>query len=140
MNIKTAAELKAAIALLEVDVTVKKKILTDQYHATVDSLRPSTIIKNGFQKLKEGFENMMESGDLAEKIIGTSVGFGAGVLTKKILVGKSTNIFKRILGTVIEVAVTNAVVKNSEGIKVKGLDLWRKFTNNHDHQSNKIKS
>lgn len=137
MNIKTAADLNAAIALLEVDVSVKKRILTDQYHATVESLKPSNVIKHAFDKVKDGFNNMVESGELADKIIGTSVGFGAGLLSKKILVGKPTNIFKRILGTVIEVAVTTAVSKNADTLKEKGLNLLRKFTNNHDGQVKK---
>ena len=124
MEIKTTADLQAAIALLEVDISVKKKILTEQYHATCESLRPATIIKSAFNKFAD-------SGDLVDKIIGTSVGFGAGVLSKKILVGKSTNIFKRIFGTVIELAVTNAISKNAEGIKEKGLSLFKKFTNNN---------
>jgi hypothetical protein len=130
MNIKTTADLNAKIALLEVDVSVKKNILTEQYHATCESLRPVNIIKNAFNRI-------VDSGDLADKIIGTSVGYGAGVLSKKILIGKSTNIFKRVFGTVIELAITNAIAKNSEGIKEKGLNLLRKFTNNHDHHNQK---
>ena len=129
MDIKTTADLQAAIALLEVDVSVKKKILTDQYHSTCENLKPANIIKNAFNKV-------LDSSDLVDKIIGTSVGFGAGVLSKKILVGKSTNIFKRIFGTAIELAVTSAVSKNAEGLKEKGLNLLRRFTNNHDHRPN----
>ena len=138
MNIKTAADLNAAIALLKVDVSVKKNIVTEQYHSTVESLKPANIIRNAFDKVKEGFDDMVGSGELADKIIGTTVGFGAGVLSKKILVGKPTNIFKRILGTAIEIAVTTVVAKNAGTIKEKGLNLLKRFTNNHDHQqSNK---
>jgi len=127
MDIKTTSDLQAAIALLEVDVSVKKRILTEQYHTTYESLRPVNIIKSAFRKL-------VDSGDLADKIIGTGVGFGAGVLSKKLLIGKSTNIFKRIFGTAIELAVTNVISKNAEGIKEKGLNLLRRFTNNNHNQ------
>jgi len=134
MDIKTAADLKAAIALLEVDVSVKKTIMTEQFHATRESLKPSNIIKNTLGKVKDAFQDMVESGDLVEKIVGTSIGFGAGVLSKKILIGKSTNIFKRILGTAIELGVANVVSKNADTIKEKGLNLWRKFTRHHNGQ------
>ena len=134
MDIKTAADLKAAIALLEVDVSVKKTIMTEQFHATRESLNPSNIIKNTLGKVKDAFQDMVESGDLVEKIVGTSIGFGAGVLTKKIVIGKSTNIFKRILGTAIELGVANVVSKNADTIKEKGLSLWRKFTRHHNGQ------
>lgn len=135
MNIKTAADLNAAIALLEVEVNVKKRILTDHYHATIESLRPATLIRGAFDKIKDGFHNMVESGDLVEKIVGTSLSFGAGLLSKKLLVGKPTNIFKRMLGTAVQVAVTSVVSKNADNIKEKGLDLLRKFTNNHNGQN-----
>ena len=125
MDIKTTSDLQAAIALLEVDASVKKRILTEQYHTTCESLKPVNIIKNAYHKI-------VDSGDLADKIIGTGVGFGAGVLSKKILIGKSTNIFKRLLGTVIELAVTKVVSQNTKGIKEKGLNLLRRFTN-RDH-------
>lgn len=126
MDIKTTADLQAAIALLKVDVSVKEKILTEQFHTTCESLKPVNIIKSAFNKI-------VDSADLADKIIGTSVGYGAGVLSKKILIGKSTNIFKRIFGTVIELAVTSAISNNADGIKEKGLNLLRKFTNrNHN--------
>jgi len=136
MNIKTAADLKAAIALLEVDVSVKKTIMTEQYHATCESLKPSNIIRGAVTKVKDNLNEMFTTGDLADKIIGTTLGFGAGVLSKKVLVGKSDNMFKRFLGTILEVAVTGIIAKNSDGIKEKGLRLWRRFTNNHDHQPN----
>lgn len=134
MDIKTTADLQAAISLLEVDVSVKKKILMEQFHTTRENLRPTNIIKKAFARIREGFNDMIESGDLVEKLIGTSVGFGAGVLSKKILVGKPTNIFKRILGTSIELAVAGVVSKNSEVIKEKGLHLWKKLSSKHEGQ------
>lgn len=127
MEINNTADLRAAITLLEVDAAVKKRILIEQYHTTTESLRPANLIKNAFNKI-------VDSNDITNRVIGTSVGLGAGILSKKLLIGKSTNIFKRIFGMVIELAVASVVSKNAEGIKEKGVEIFRKLTNNHDQQ------
>ena len=127
MEINNTAQLKSAIAFLEVDSAVKKRILVDQYHITTESLRPANLIKNVFNKI-------VDSNDITNRVIGTSVGLGAGILSKKLLIGKSTNIFKRILGTAIELAVASVVSKNGEAIKEKGVEIFRKLTNNNDQQ------
>jgi hypothetical protein len=60
-------------------------------------------------------------------VVDTSIGLGVGVLSKKLLVGKSTNIFKRFFGTIIELTVANAVAKNSDGIKRHSIQLIKKL-------------
>ena len=127
MEINNTAQLKAAIALLQVDASVKKRILVEQYQTTAESLKPANLVRNAFN-------NIVDAPDITNRIIGTSVGLGAGILSKKILIGKSTNIFKRIFGTVIELAIAGVVSKNAEGIKEKGIELFKKLTNNHKQQ------
>ena len=127
MEINNTADLRAAISLLEVDSAVKKRILIEHYHTTTESLKPANLIRNAFNKI-------VDSPDIANRVIGTSVGLGAGILSKKILIGRSTNIFKRIFGTAIEIAIARVVSKNGESIKEKGIEIFRKLTNKHDHQ------
>ena len=134
MDIKSAADLKAAITLLEVDVSVKKTILAEQYQATCESLKPANLLRNTVEKAKEGLNEMFKTGNLAEKLIGAGVGFGAGFLSKKLMLGNSTNKFKRVLGTALELGITRLVYKNTENIKEKGLSLWKKITKNHNGQ------
>ena len=104
MEINNAIQLKAAIASLETDTEIRKALLIEQFHNTYESFKPANLLKNTFTKL-------VDTPGIVNDIIGTTVGIGAGVLSKKILVGKPTNIFKRILGTVIQLAVSGAVAK-----------------------------
>ncbi len=45
------------------------------------------------------------------------------MITKKLLVGKSPSIFKKILGGAIEFGVANIVAKNTDKIKAYGTAL-----------------
>jgi hypothetical protein len=120
MEIVNSTQLKEAIFLLEAEKEEKKFILIEQFHETYESLKPVNLIKQTFNKL-------IDTPDIANQVLDTSIGLGAGVLSKKILVGKSTNIFKRFFGTIIELTVANAVSKNSDGIKKHGLQLIKKL-------------
>ena len=125
-KIINTAQLKEAIATLETHATIKKSVMVEQFHQTYDSLKPANLIRNAF-------EDLVDVPGIADNFIGSSIGLGAGVLSKKILVGKPTNIFKRILGTAIELIVAKTVSKNSDGITSKALGLIKKIVNNNSN-------
>lgn len=86
MDINNAAQLKEAIALLEKNIDFKKKILTDQYRDTYESLKPVNLIKNSVRKFaaKPGIVN---------KLAGLAL--GTGRMTAKKLPAKRPGLFKR---------------------------------------------
>jgi hypothetical protein len=120
MEINNAIQLKQAIALLQAQQEEKKFVLVEEFHKTYESLKPLNLIKSTFNKI-------LETPDITNQVVDTSIGLGVGVLSKKLLVGKSTNIFKRFFGTIIELMVANAVAKNSDGIKRQGIQLIKKL-------------
>jgi len=120
MEINNIIQLEEAIALLKARQEEKKFMLVEQFHSTYNSLKPVNLIK-------QAFNNIIKAPDTTKNVIGTTIGLGAAVLSKKILVGKSTNLFKRVFGAIIEVAVVNAVAKNSGPIKQQGLQLIKKW-------------
>ncbi len=120
MEINNTVQLKEAIALLQARQQEKKFILVEEFHQTYESLKPLNLIKSTFNKI-------LDTPDITNQVVDTSLGLGVGVLSKKLLIGKSTNIFKRFFGTIIELTVANAVAKNSEGIKRHGLQLIKKL-------------
>jgi len=107
-NINSVAELKIAIKLSEVDRELKKQILKEQFYFIRESLRPINLIKNGLNK-------MVTSPNLINNILGTVLGLATGYMSKKIVVGTSTNILRRVLGNILQFGVTKAVAKKSEG-------------------------
>ncbi len=120
MEINNAIQLREAIAILKAETEVNKKILIEQFHNTYNSLKPVNIIKSAFAKITS-------LPVVASQVIDTSIGLGAGVLSKKILVGTSGNIFKKIFGVILELAVAGAVTKNADGIKRQGSELIKKL-------------
>ena len=120
MEINNAVQLKQAIALLQTQQEEEKFILVEEFRRTYESLKPVNLIKTTFNKI-------LHTPDITNQVVDTSIGLGAGVLSKKLLIGNSTNVFKRFFGTIIELTVANAVAKNSDGIKRHGLQLIKKL-------------
>ena len=120
MEINNAADLKAAIERLESKNLAQKNIITEQYHNTIESLKPMNILKSSFNKV-------VRSPGLVENILNATVGLGAGFLSKKMLIGKSTSILKKLLGNAVEFGVAGLVTKNSSSIKSTGLGLFNKI-------------
>jgi hypothetical protein len=121
MEINNSEQLAEAIALLQVEAEVKKTILQEQFDETYESLKPINLIKGAFNKIP--------AGGIAGAAIKTTLGLGVGILSKKLLVGKSTNIFKRAVGSVIKLAVAKVIAKNSDTLQAKGLRLVKKIIN-----------
>lgn len=109
-NITSTATLKNAIELLEVEQVVKGQILKEQFYLTYESLKPINILK---KTLKE----ISSSPYLIDNISGTAIGLASGFLSRKIFVGASGNIFRKLIGSVLQFGITNVVAKNPDIIK-----------------------
>jgi hypothetical protein len=120
MEINNSAELKEAIKLLEKQKSIQKERLTEQFHIAYESLKPINILKNSLNKV-------VNSPGVSDNIIDTSISLGAGLLSKKLLIGKSAGIVKKILGLALEFGVAGLVSKNSDAIKSGSLNLLGKI-------------
>ncbi len=124
MTIVTAIQLEHQIALLKHQEANKKALLIEQFHETYESLKPMNLIKGAFNKT-------LAAPNLSSPLLSASLGVGAGVLSKRILTGKSPGFFKRMLGTAVEVAVARLVAKNSDAIKNTGLKFIHNLSQKH---------
>jgi hypothetical protein len=113
------ASLKVAIYKLEQRQIEQKELLIEQFHETYESLRPLNIIKNEFKRITG-------SSETKNNVVNAAIGLGAGFLSKKIFLGGSPNILKRLFGTVIEVGIAKLVAGNADKIKEKGVELKEK--------------
>jgi hypothetical protein len=109
-NINSEADIRIAIRQLEQQQAIEWPLLRTQFLATYEGLKPLNILKNSIKDFKL-------SPDLKEDLLGTTMGLTAGYLSKKLLVGDSQNPLKKILGTVIELGISNIVSRNPEFIK-----------------------
>lgn len=88
----------------------------------VESFSPANM-------LKSALKDVVQSPDLRSTAINTVIGLGAGFLGKKMFVGNSRSLFKKITGTAVQFLVANFVRKK---IPV-AMENKREHTNNHNH-------
>jgi hypothetical protein len=119
-KITSMAELKSTIELLEVEHALKGQFLKEQIYLTYESLKPINVLK---RTLKE----LTSSPYLIDNIPGTIMGLASGYLSKKLFTGGSGNIFRKLLGSILQFGVTNVVAKNSDVIKSTGLAIFQHF-------------
>ena len=112
-NITSSVSLKEAIQLLEVEQGIKAQLLKDQFYLTFESLKPVNLLKNTLHDISS-------SPYLIDNILGTAMGIASGFLTNKIFVGRSGNIVRNLLGSVLQFGVTNVVAQHPETIKSLG--------------------
>ncbi|MFV5686719.1 hypothetical protein ACM55I_14885 [Flavobacterium sp. GB2R13] len=103
--------LNETIALLENKQALELLSLKQQFELTYESLKPLNIIKSVFSE-------MTTSSDIKGNVISNVIGMSTGYLTKKVLLGSTHNPIKRILGTLLQLVITNVVTKHSDNIKL----------------------
>jgi hypothetical protein len=119
-NITSAVELKDAIQLLEAEQSLKGQLLREQLFLTFESLKPVNLLKNTLKEISS-------TPYLIDNISGTAMGMLSGFLSKKIFVGTSGNLIRKLIGSVLQFGVTNLVAQNSETIKSVGQALIQHF-------------
>jgi|ERR1051326_682894 hypothetical protein len=98
LKIKTTDELQLAIMHLEYKQATEWQALQKQFDDTRERLKPMNLLKDTLREIGESPE---------------AVGSTAGYLAKKIIVGKSENVFRNFIGTVIQ----NIFASNPEMVK-----------------------
>jgi hypothetical protein len=121
MTVNNTATLQSAIDQLQLQCEEKKKIMCLQFVEVLESIKPVNL-------LRATVKDIAETPGIAKAAIGTTIAIGAGVLSKKIVVGKSANIFKKIMGGIVEFTVANGIANNAELITNKGIALLKKIS------------
>lgn len=102
---KTQIELlNDAILLLEARRKHEYEDLKSQFYETTETFRPINIFNQAVKDFKEGPE-------IKTNLFETLLSISGGYFSKKILVGKSNSIVKKVLGYVLQFAVTNFISK-----------------------------
>jgi hypothetical protein len=99
------------IALLEYKKAKELIILKEQFQFTYESLKPINIIKNAFSEITN-------SSDIKGNLLNNVVRLLTDI-SRKVLLGSSQNLVKRVLGSIFQFVVRNVVTKNSDAFKSK---------------------
>ena len=112
-NITCAAELKIAIIELEFQQNIQGKLLQEDFFTAYENLKPATLIKNTLSEITS-------SPYLIDNMLSALTGLISGYVSKKIAVGTSHNLFRKIMGSVLQFGVTNLVAQNPDALKTVG--------------------
>ena len=106
MAISVSSRKDLETRILELEKIQARQVLELKRSAVdiVESLTPANIIKSALK-------NVAQSPDLRTSVINTAIGIGAGFLGNKLIVGKSSNIFKRIIGSTLQFGIANFIRK-----------------------------
>jgi len=119
-NIRCAAELKLAIREKQFEQEIQGKLLKEQFFGTFESLKPINMIKNTLSEITS-------SPYLIDNMLGAITGLVSGFISKKIAVGTSHNLFRKIMGSFLQFGVTNLVAQHPETVKTIGQFIIEKI-------------
>ena len=125
MKIESKKDLDEAILRLENKRLLLKNDISDQYHSTLEGLKPANLLKQAFSSVTHSSAGMA---GISKAI----VGLGAGFLTKKLFLGKSSGFIKLLVGNALRIGVAKTAINNTDRIKAYGAaiynNLFRKKT------------
>ena len=119
-NITCATELKIAIKELEFERDIQGQLLKEITFIAYENLKPSNLLKNTLNEITS-------SPYLVDNILGSATGLISGYISKKIAVGTSQSLFRKMAGAVLQFGVTNLVAQNPEALKAIGNYLIQKL-------------
>jgi hypothetical protein len=119
-SITTSDELKNAIQILEFDQQVREQQLKEHVYLAIESLKPVNLIKSTIHEV-------VSSPHLIDNVLGVAMGLTSGYISKKIVLGKSVNVIRKLFGTLLQFGITNVVAQNSESIKTFGQSIYQYF-------------
>lgn len=116
--------LNERIVLLETKRALESTLLKEQFHLTYESLKPINLIKSTFNEVTA-------SPELKNNLLNNAIGLTTGYLSKKVFVRTSNNPIKKIIGALLQFAVTNVVSKHPGPIKSAGETIFNRIVKNN---------
>ncbi len=125
---KNADDLAQAIAELELKAAAQKRDIQETFEAVSENLTPLNLVKSGVQSVF--------SGEHKEEIFNVLIGLGTGILSRRLILGKTNGFIGKTVGKAIQWGMTGLVSKNAEKIKEKAGDLIDRIFKRHKPGSN----
>jgi hypothetical protein len=120
-NTTTLAGLRETIRDLEAQQSAEWLSVKKDTLSAYESFKLINIIKSTLKQT-------LTAPELKANIADTAIGLTTGFLAKKVLIGKTGNPFKKVLGLILEMTVANKVANNADAIKTVAGILLNKLT------------
>lgn len=118
--ITNSDHLKSAILLLEQEREENRLQLKEQFEVVYTTLTPANLLRGTLSEV-------VSSPNLGRNLVGAGFGLLTGYLTKRLIVGTSSNMVRRVLGDLIQIGVTKLVAQNSESIGTTGGSIFKRL-------------
>ena len=122
-TVNNTSDLHIAIKKLESKRLLMEEDLQDRFHAIVEGLKPTNILKNTLHEVQE-------STVLKHNLLKIALGLGAGYFSRKLVVGKSAGLIKKVLGTALQFGITQFIAKkddSEEGYQSKKKNILKRI-------------
>lgn len=126
-NQHTAESLKEAIKALEIKQEEEGQLLKYQLKNTYENLKPVNILKN----IAKDFYS---SENLKNEFISTAISVTSGFISKKLVVGKSSNQFLKLIGLAVQFGITTLISKKIDVLKDAALQFINRFMEEKEEQ------
>lgn len=126
-NITTSNGLKEAIQLLEQERIERGELLKAQFQYTYEGFKPVNLFK---KTLSEA----VNSPHLVNDIVITILGLTTGYFSKKLIIGTSGSLVKKLLGSILQLGITKIIVNNPNAFKSFGSLIGQIFTRKKRNQ------
>ena len=121
-KITSASDLKNAIQLLEIEQEIKGQRLKEQFYFTCKSFKLINLIKSSLS-------DIVSSPHLIDSILSAAIGIATGYLSKKIFIGASGNLFRKLIGSVLQLGVTSFVARHPMATTTFGKSIFHRIFN-----------
>jgi hypothetical protein len=128
-KVTNADDLALAISELELTVEEQRKDIKETFKRVSDKLKPFNLIKNGVRSVF----TEEHRGDLINALFG----LGTGMLSRKLLLGRTRGLLGKSMGKVVEWGIAGLVTNNAEKVKEKA-GWWIDKIFKKKHSSNTI--
>jgi hypothetical protein len=119
-QINSIAELKDSIQLLELERDYQNRVLKDYFLVVTTNFKPENLLISSING--DNTSNL-----LIDNLIDSTIGLASGFITKKLIIGKSDNKFRILLGSVFQLVATNFIAKHHNTIESLGKFLLQSF-------------
>jgi hypothetical protein len=113
---KSNSQISESISILQDKQAHDLVLLTKQFHKVYESFKPINLVKGAF-------ETLSSAPDLRHKLLNNSIGYAAGYLSKKLIIGQSHSPARRTIGLIFQLAVTMVVTKYSDSLVRTGENI-----------------
>ncbi len=114
-SIENTDDLATAIKKLEQKRMLMENDMKDQFQDVLESFKPANILKNTLHEVQESMP-------LKHNLLKIALGLGVGYFSRKLVVGKSAGIVKKVLGTALQFGMTKLVAGKNEEVDGNGIE------------------